>query len=68
MRRLFPQAHADLSPPAARKVSCASRLISQRLRSQGAGFGDLAPQLLALAVFGTVILAVSALRFRKQIG
>jgi len=43
-------------------------LISQRLRSQGAGFGDLAPQLLALAVFGTVILAVSALRFRKQIG
>ncbi len=35
---------------------------------KGAGFGDLAPQLLALAVFGTVILAVSALRFRKQIG
>jgi len=35
---------------------------------KGAGFVDLAPQFIALTVFGISILAVSALRFRKQLG
>ena len=33
---------------------------------KGAGFQDLAPQLLALALFGTAILALATLRFRKR--
>jgi ABC-2 type transport system permease protein len=34
---------------------------------KGAGFRDLFPQLAALAVFGVVILTLSALRFRKRL-
>ncbi len=34
---------------------------------KSAGFADLAPQLLALGIFGIGILAVSALRFRKRL-
>ncbi|MBI5532353.1 MAG: ABC transporter permease [Deltaproteobacteria bacterium] len=35
---------------------------------KGAGFSELMPQLLALAVFGASILTLSTLRFRKQLG
>jgi ABC-2 type transport system permease protein len=34
---------------------------------KGAGFGDLAPQMIALAVLGIALLAISVLRFRKQL-
>ena len=34
---------------------------------KGAGFADLAPQLIALAVLGVLILAVSIARFRKRL-
>lgn len=35
---------------------------------KGAGFADLAPQFIALTLFGISILTVSSLRFRKQLG
>jgi ABC-2 type transport system permease protein len=35
---------------------------------RGAGFADLWPQLLALAVLGGAILATATLRFRKRLG
>jgi ABC-2 type transport system permease protein len=35
---------------------------------KGAGFSEMAPQLIALAAFGLSILTLSTLRFRKQLG
>ena len=35
---------------------------------KGAGFADLWPELLALALFGSAILAVASWRFRRQLG
>ena len=35
---------------------------------KGAGFADVSSQLLALAGFGIVLMALSAARFRKRLG
>ena len=35
---------------------------------RGSGIADLWPQVLALAVYGAVILAIATLRFHRQLG
>src|SRR5213078_2283309 len=35
---------------------------------KGAGFGDVAPEVLALAIILAVLIALSSLRFRKKLG
>ncbi|HEU4728863.1 MAG TPA: ABC transporter permease [Kofleriaceae bacterium] len=41
--------------------------ILRRCLLKGAGFADLAPQLAALAILGTALLAISALVFRRRL-
>ena len=47
------------------------RFFAELVRSvllRGAGFRDLSVQLVVLAVYGAVILALATLRFRRQLG
>lgn len=40
--------------------------VTRGIMMKGAGAVDLAPQIIAMAVYGTVIFTLSALRFRKR--
>ncbi len=60
-------------PPWLRAVTLVNplRYFAEAVRAillKGAGASDVWPQLLALAVFGAVILGLATARFRKQLG